>query len=88
MGVAILSVRTPEGRRTLSITDIIDVHLPRHLTWGPSEHILNVAREDIGERARFTFELQRGDTPVIQGASIAYVDTARAEPTTPEQPGT
>ena len=75
-GVAIMSLRTAEGRRRLVISGVTQVHLPRQLPWGPSVHINNFTRSDSSSGSRFEFELQSGDTLVNEGTSIAAADEA------------
>jgi len=73
-GVAIITVRTQEGRSKLLVRNITAVHLPRRMPWGPSDHVHSFTQADTEAGVRIEVELQSGDSLLIEGASLAEVD--------------
>ena len=69
-GSAAITVRTSEGRRTFVIRDTSEVRLTRRAPWGPSEHINTLKRVETEAGFRFEFELQSGDSLVVEGTSM------------------
>jgi hypothetical protein len=69
-GSTAITVRTSEGRRTFVISETSEVRLTRRAPWGPSEHINSLKRVETATGLRFEFELQSGDSLVVEGASI------------------